>query len=62
VSAGSDQFGDLRKLIGEKSDAEIVGLYGDILGLLAGDLGVETDEDPMITAQKIKMKLKSTDV
>ena len=57
---GSEKFGDLRRVMAEKLDVEIVELYGDVLDLLAGDLGVVPDEDPLVTAQRIRMKLKST--
>ncbi len=53
---------DLRIVIAEKSDVEIVELYGDVLELLASDLGIVPDEDQLVTAQRIRIKLKSIDV
>ena len=50
---------DIRKVVSEMEDDEVIAMFGAVLDELAKDLGLEPDKDQLVTVQRIKMKLKS---
>ena len=50
---------DIRKVVSEMEDDEVIAMFGVVLDELAKDLGLVPDKDQLVTVQRIKMKLKS---